>query len=245
DCQTCHDPHGSQHEVQLRFPPEELCSKCHNTEGAEVGGKAFHPQSEMFSGSIMHEFGITCYNCHQFVKVYESELYPRITGHSFEQRPEQCVNNDCHPERDAEWAKRTVRLEQGEIVEMLEKAEHEVDTVDNVLLKMYPGWDGTKGSVGDAPSAILEAVDKYLEAEFNYEFVKQDRSYGVHNRQKAEHMLEEVETLTEESLELIRQTTLGTGIGEIGAKGICGPTAVLLFAMLPAVISRVRGRRWK
>ena len=248
DCQTCHDPHGSPYEVQLRFPAEELCSKCHNAEGAEVGGKEFHPQSEMFSGSIMHEFGISCYDCHRFVKVYESALYPRITGHSFEPRPEQCVSNDCHPEGDVEWAKNAVRLEQAEIIAMLEEAKHEVDTIDSVLLKMYPDWDGTKASVGDAPPAVLEAVDKYLQAMFNYEFVKRDRSNGVHNRQKAEHMLEEVESLTEESMELIRQTVLGATIAEDEieeVKGICGPTAVLLFAMLPAVISRVRGRRWR
>jgi predicted CXXCH cytochrome family protein len=245
DCQTCHDPHGSPNELQLRFPAKELCSKCHNTEGAEVGGKEFHPQSEMFSGSIMHEFGISCYDCHRYVKVYESEIYPEITGHSFEPRREQCVTSGCHPEKDVNWAKNAVRLEQAEIITMLEEAEEEIGTVDSVLLKMYPSFDGSKESIGDAPPGILEGVDKYEQAKFNYEFVKRDRSLGVHNRKKAEHMLEEVEPLTEGALELIRKSVLeggGTDAGA-GAKGICGPTSLLLFALVPVLIKGGRRER--
>jgi predicted CXXCH cytochrome family protein len=243
DCQTCHDPHGSDHDFQLRFEAAELCEKCHNTEGAKIGGAESHPQAEMFEGSIMQKIGMSCYDCHRFVKVYESEIYPRITGHTFEPRPEQCVSNDCHPGKNVEWAKTAVRLEQTEITAMLEEAEHDVETVDSVLLKMYPSWDGSKESVGDAPPAVLEAVDKYHQAKFNFEFVKQDRSNGVHNRQKAEHMLEAVGPLTEGSMELLRQTALGVDVGEdgTGAKGICGPTAVLLLTMLPVVIRRWRG----
>jgi len=244
DCQTCHDPHGSSNEMQLRFPANELCSKCHNTLGAEVGGAEFHPQSDMFSGSIMHKFGISCYDCHRYVKVYESEIYPKITGHSFEPRPEQCVIGDCHPGRDSDWAKDAVRVEQAAIIAMLEEANEELETVDSVLLKMYPGWDGTKESIGDAPPSILAGVDEYEQAKFNYEFVKRDRSNGVHNRQKAEHMLEEVETLTEEAMAHIRGEVLsGTEDEGTGAKGICGPSVLLLLAMLPGALAGLRRKR--
>jgi formate-dependent nitrite reductase cytochrome c552 subunit len=201
----------------------------------------------MFSGSIMDKAGVSCYECHRYVKVYESALYPRITGHTFEPRPEQCVSSDCHPGKDAKWAKEAVRVGQNEIRMLFKEAEEKVAVVNSVLSKMYPTWDGSKESIMDiAPPTTLEGVDKYLKAEFNVEFVKADRSWGFHNREKAKRMLEEVEPLTEEALELISQEVLGA-VGERPEvpppRGVCGPIAVLLLAVLPLFIIRLREGR--
>jgi predicted CXXCH cytochrome family protein len=245
DCQTCHDPHGSPNEGQLRFPADELCAECHNTEGAEIGGAASHPQAEMLSGSIMHGAGITCYTCHKYIKVYESELSPRVTGHTFEPRPEQCATPECHPGKDVEWAKNAIDLDQYEIRKLLEEAEHELSILDSVLIKVYPDWDGSKGSIKDASEPTIEVVDKYLQAKHNIEFVKDDRSFGVHNRIKAEAKLKEVEPLVEESLEILRTQVRGASkvIPKEEPPGVCGPSAVLLFAMLPPAAIRLRKKR--
>ena len=241
DCQTCHDPHGSPNERQLRFPAAELCMECHNTKGAEIGGAASHPQAEMLSGSIMHRAEVTCYTCHKYVKVYESAISPRITGHTFEPRPEQCVIEDCHPDKDVKWARNTIRLDQYTTKKLLEEAEHELSILDSVLLAVYPSWDGSKESIPDAPNATLEAVDKYLHAKHNIEFVKEDGSFGVHNRVKAESMLNEVKLLIEEALEsLRREMGPSVPIPTEEPTGVCGPVAVLLLAMVPAIITRLR-----
>jgi predicted CXXCH cytochrome family protein len=242
DCQTCHDPHGSSNERQLRFPAEELCIQCHNTKGAEIGGAASHPQAEMLSDSIMHKADITCYDCHKYIKVYKSEISPRITGHTFDPRSEQCITTNCHPDKDVKWARNTIRIDQYTTQKLLEEAEHELSILDSVLLAVYPSWDGSKKSIPDAPDATLEVMDKYLHAKHNIEFVTEDGSFGVHNRIKAESMLTEVKPLVEESLEILRTEVRGARevIPEEPAAGVCGPAAVLLLAMVPVIITRLR-----
>ncbi len=231
NCQTCHDPHGSENFRELRYPPDELCAQCHNLKGPKIFGKIAHTQASMFNGSIMDLSGVTCYNCHMYVKVYESEISPRVTGHTFEQKREQCVANSCHPAKDAKWAKKAVEVRQTEVSTLLGAVEEEVKILNDVILAKYPEWDGSKESVEEELSPHgLSAVDKYLQAKYNIDFIKADKSKGFHNGAKARTLLEGAKLLTSDGMESMR-TEIAAPIPE-PKKGLSLPAVVLLIVVI-------------
>ncbi|MBI5389734.1 ammonia-forming cytochrome c nitrite reductase subunit c552 [Candidatus Woesearchaeota archaeon] len=234
NCQTCHDPHGSVNYRQLRYPPEELCAKCHNVKGPKIAGRIAHTQADMFNGSIMEQAGVTCYNCHMYVKVYESEISPRVTGHTFEPRPEQCVTS-CHPKKDAKWAKSAVEVRQVQISALMTEVEKEVKILHDVISKKYPTWDGeTKESVKGLSPHGSDAIDRYLRASYAIDFIKADKSTGFHNGEKATRMLEEAKTLTNEGMDSIRKEIAPTP--QAGAEVTNLPKIVAIIVIVGGII---------
>lgn len=236
NCQTCHDPHGSGNFRELRYPPDELCAKCHNVRGPQIAGHIAHTQANMFNGSIMEEAGVTCYNCHMYVKVYESEISPRVTGHTFEQRREQCVSS-CHPGKDIKWAENAVKVRQTEIGTLLSHAEEKIEIVNEVISKRYPSWNGKKESVKGLSAHGSTAIDKYIQARYNIDFVKADKSMGMHNGEKAKAMLEEAILLSDESLESISRE-IAAPIPEVG-RGTNLPKIVFILVIVGILLAGI------
>lgn len=231
NCQTCHNPHGSGNFRELRYPPDQLCAQCHNLKGPKIFGKIAHTQASMFNGSIMDEAGVTCYNCHMYVKVYESEISPRVTGHTFEQKREQCVANSCHPGKDEKWAEKAVNVRQTEVTTLLTAVEGEVKILNDVILAKYPTWDGSEESIGKNLSAHgANAVERYIQARYNIDFIKADKSKGFHNGAKARTMLDEARVLTSEGMDSMRTEIAAPLPGH--KKGLSLPGAVLLIVVI-------------
>jgi predicted CXXCH cytochrome family protein len=175
ECVSCHDAHGSNEEHQLILPAEEMCSSCHNAEGAQVGSTPHHASIEMLLGYGGYEWAgedypssphkdlieERCVRCHMYTEEYEDEENPAIAGHSFE--PDLYVCLECHP---------------GATDFNVNGAQTDID---NLLTQL-----DTELEVGD------EEDEWYDEASFNYNFVVNDGgSRGVHNYKYAKALLED------------------------------------------------------
>ena len=205
-CALCHDPHNAANPNQLRWPKDELCDRCHNPDAAIPGDPIFHPQSSMRDGRsgapILGEAfmpDVECADCHIYM-----DKSSNITGHSFAQKPEACV--ECHstvpPIYSPELAQAQIAQWRSEtwtrIIEVQEK----------VVL--------AKGSIEDAPSygfsegTIQIAAGFYDEANYSLTFVVADGSGGAHNPAFVEDLLNFSE---ERSGDLITLLTPGTIMG--------------------------------
>jgi len=173
-CVACHNPHKNVNSVQLRMTPQDLCISCHTAGELKVGQPVHHPQKEMMAatgglGGVVsargHNTGIRqgCVECHYYTRPFKSESEPAITGHDFKAHVETC--SSCHPNgNDLKVST------QAAIKSALDRLKSQLDAID-----------GTK----------LEGAQKrfYDEAKFNYEFVANDRSLGVHNKVYAESLI--------------------------------------------------------
>jgi predicted CXXCH cytochrome family protein len=111
-CMSCHEGHSSPNDSLLQVPKEQsnaLCLNCHQEKygGAKLTAHTFHlPDSP----------GSRCYECHMDESLYRVLMLRR--DHSLDNPiPENsirygvsnaCNNRNCHPDRTAEWAIRTL-----------------------------------------------------------------------------------------------------------------------------------------
>ncbi|OFV67705.1 MAG: cytochrome C [Candidatus Syntrophoarchaeum caldarius] len=204
DCQTCHDPHGSANQNDLRAPLDEICEKCHTTKDVKLRGEVEHPQAAMYEGSIMDQYGVKCYDCHAYTNRtgYEPKL---LGGHTFKPAMASCIDPNCHPDKDIEWSERSVEVAQDAIRDKIEETAALVNAVDAAISNAYPSWDGTAESIATEDANINTAVEKFIEARDKLAFVEGDGSLGFHNRIKAQKMLEEAQELAHESIVLLRE----------------------------------------
>ena len=178
-CATCHAPHSdSSYGAQyLRAEETEICIICHTNDGAEVGSTPHHCQREMFLGEGGYEYsGYTysnsmhttiisdrCITCHMFTMDYISADTIAIAGHTFEPDVRAC--EPCH----------------GVIPDF---------NYDNVQTEIQELLDELNAALEAAQQSGDTTTQDYYRAFFNYNFVLNDKSLGVHNTEYAEALLE-------------------------------------------------------
>lgn len=116
-CQLCHDSHNP---TELRVAKAQVCSQCHNAEGAFTpGAAAHHPQKEVTEGKIglgfavapaLHQsLGVTCADCHMPGTAVSGETVRhshlmKVTlpkdGKKYGM-PNSC--SACHPKASVDW----------------------------------------------------------------------------------------------------------------------------------------------
>jgi predicted CXXCH cytochrome family protein len=200
ECATCHDPHGGTMQVaQLRHPIAQLCGDCHTQGPTTVAGAPHHPQYEMLTGtgayqedgsdlvvlnsahaSLAAEGGQACAQCHVVMHSFAdpNEGNPNVTGHTFNpfdetitehqaSEYEGCTLAGCHQPTGFFSAANLRPLTQGEISDRLQA--------------LAPYF--TKGGPSYIDPLTLTTVNsnRLNAASFNYQFVTQDKSKGIHN----------------------------------------------------------------
>lgn len=199
-CVSCHIPHDEHEGIKLRYPKEEVCSTCHTGEPLKVGKIPRQTQNEMYHGtggvgvedkpSVMADSGVYCQDCHMPIvakgkvatgekKEEQSKHIKNISSHQFnvilEGENNSCTS--CHVSMPVDVAEKIVRKTQTQIKERLTQLD-ELLVQSSELVETYaeqPNYDELK---------LL-----FDEASFNVNMVKNDRSYGYHNPDYANALL--------------------------------------------------------
>jgi predicted CXXCH cytochrome family protein len=196
-CPTCHNPHDATNEFQLRFPAQDLCATCHHVRVSGHSGLHASHQGSMVSGVDGKEFpGYTyrnsghtfmeegCAGCHMAAPV-DPAYGDFIGGHTFnilydngtpDDKTDDILNTtgcvECHGEHaDLEYVEEI----QDHIKELLDELKAIID---------IKRPDGTPVYPSDDTLTTIQA-----DIHFNWYFVNNDASYGVHNRKYAEDLL--------------------------------------------------------
>ncbi|HYF91452.1 MAG TPA: ammonia-forming cytochrome c nitrite reductase subunit c552 [Symbiobacteriaceae bacterium] len=176
-CVTCHDPHGSANEKQLKKPAKELCTSCHTGEptptGFAPGKEVHHPQAEMLAGvaaiGIAPTEGphtpVSCEECHMtggnhlFKVVKPGEVIGTTTK-------DTCTT--CHTNSTPEVRDVYLSMWQESVEAKLEALKADIAVVDTAL----------KAN----PSGLADELKaSYAAAKTNFSMVEADASKGAHN----------------------------------------------------------------
>ena len=178
-CSSCHS-HTSEEEHLLVIPAKKLCVTCHKMDCGCAGAGIIHQsQSEMFLGREgagvkrmpsphVRAMKKRCVHCHM-AKIEPSPddetVDEKHGGHTFKADFSTCSSAGCH------------------------------DTADNDMTKKLPLYQAEIEAKMKEVKAILDgAEDKtsqaYIDAKLNYDMVKGDSGYGLHNIPYARALLE-------------------------------------------------------
>ena len=184
-CSSCHS-HSSQEEHLLVIPAKKLCVTCHKMDcGCAGAGIVHQSQSEMFLGREgagvrrmpsphVRAMKKRCVHCHMAkietpteieTPTGDENLEEKHGGHTFKADFSTCSSTGCH------------------------------DTADNDMTKKLPIYRAEIEAKMKEVKAILDnAEDKtsqaYIDAKLNYDMVKGDSGYGLHNIPYASALLE-------------------------------------------------------
>ena len=173
-CSSCHS-HTSKLENLLVKPAKRLCVNCHKMDcGCAGAGIVHQSQSEMFLGRegagvkrmpsphvrVMKK---RCVQCHMAKE--DPKTVARHGGHTFIAELSVCSTAGCH------------------------------DSADNSMETKLPQYRTEIEAKMQAVKTILDATpDKtsqaYLDAKLNYDMVKGDNGYGLHNMPYANALLD-------------------------------------------------------
>ena len=173
-CSSCHS-HTSKEEHLLLQPAKKLCVSCHKMDcGCAGAGIVHQSQSEMFLGRDgagvkrmpsphVRAMKKRCVHCHMAKE--EPETVAQHGGHTFIADFSVCSTAGCH------------------------------DSADNSMETKLPQYRAEIEAKMKAVKAMLDAaVDKtsqdYLDAKLNYDMVKGDSGYGLHNMPYANALLD-------------------------------------------------------
>lgn len=178
-CSSCHS-HSSKEEHLLVIPAKKLCVTCHKMDCGCAGAGIIHQsQAEMFLGREgagvrrmpsphVRAMKKRCVHCHM-AKIEPSpddeNVDEKHGGHTFKADFSTCSSAGCH------------------------------DTADNDMTKKLPLYQVEIEAKMKEVKAILDnAEDKtsqaYIDAKLNYDMVKGDSGYGLHNIPYARALLE-------------------------------------------------------
>lgn len=140
-CSNCHDPHS----LQLRAAGNAVCAQCHLAAKYDRKSHHFHRPGSP---------GASCAGCHMPVRTYMI-VDPR-RDHSFRvPRPDQSVTlgvpnacNHCHAERDAQWARATVRAWYG----------HDASGYQTYAPALHAGRRGALDAVGRLVALVRDTT---------------------------------------------------------------------------------------
>jgi len=171
-CQVCHTAHSPElNDYQLRkWPAERVCRSCHTAEDAAVGDIPHSPQAEMLIGpgtafewpgyfynSSCHEMYLPepCVMCHQWPEAYANPD-TISTGHNLQPDILFCAGSGCHQNQIPPDSSFNIM-----------GVNQEIDSLVVVLDSLLQLADTTR--------------IEYLQAKFDYDFVVNDGSRGIHN----------------------------------------------------------------
>ena len=173
-CSSCHS-HTSKEEHLLVKPAKKLCVTCHKMDcGCAGAGTVHQSQSEMFLGREgagvkrmpsphVRAMKKRCVHCHMAKE--EPMTVAQHGGHTFIADMSVCSTAGCH------------------------------DSADNDMAVKLPVYRAEIEAKMQAVKAMLEnATDKtsqaYQDAKLNYDMVKGDSGYGLHNMPYANALLD-------------------------------------------------------
>ena len=173
-CSMCHS-HTSKSEHLLVQPAKKLCVTCHKMDcGCAGAGIVHQSQSEMFLGREgagvkrmpsphVRAMKKRCVHCHMAKE--DPEAVVKHGGHTFIADLSICSTAGCH------------------------------DSADNSMETKLPKYRAEIEAKMQAVKAMLDAApDKtsqdYLDAKLNYDMVKGDSGYGLHNMPYANALLD-------------------------------------------------------
>ncbi|MCX6641157.1 MAG: T9SS type A sorting domain-containing protein [bacterium] len=177
-CSACHATHARPvFGAQLYMSPDSTCRACHNMEDAAVGAVPHAPQHNMLVGMGTgayewpgYTYNNSCHNCmvpgtcalcHMDVVNYSGQD-SLLTGHTFAVRIETCIV--CHPD----WVPPDSSFDFLGMQTIIDSLCAELDTL-----------------LGVADTTLIE----WQQAKFDYDFVVNDGSRGIHNFFYAEDLL--------------------------------------------------------
>jgi nitrate/TMAO reductase-like tetraheme cytochrome c subunit len=192
NCLSCHndDPnlktegrHSADYESLLR-PELGLCVDCHSAlveSEAKPGERVDNTQQNIFYGfgginvdpqpSEKARVGITCNDCHMLPKEEGAEkAHNYQTVLPGEGSPNSCINGDCHRNFSGSLLSGVMNRWQEETKELLADVKEELEAKEE-----------------------YKDTEPYKIALTNYLFVKEDKSYGVHNIYYVRDLLWEAE----------------------------------------------------
>ncbi len=186
-CVACHDPHANNNPAQLRKAVNETCTDCHSVRPSGHSGLHNSHQGPMIKGEGGMEFaGYTyrssahsaietrCVQCHMAAP--EAAYQDKLGGHTFK----VLFNNDTPDDHTDDVINQTGCIEchgSGVDLETMVETQNEI----KALLDEFKGYlrlrsDGRPLFLNDT---TLTTTEKDLH--FNYFFVANDNSFGVHN----------------------------------------------------------------
>jgi predicted CXXCH cytochrome family protein len=213
-CVACHNPHEKINDAQLRKPVDEACMDCHSVRVSTSGSMHSSHQGPMLNGEDGKEFpGYTygnsahtniadkCVQCHMALPP-DPTLQSQIGGHTFKvlsdngtptDPSDDIVNNtgciQCHPS--------------GVTVEKIEETQGKI----KAKLDELKGYLKLRSNGNPLYPADTTLTPVQKDVHWNWYFVNNDLSFGVHNFQYAMDLLQS-------SIDEIKKTTL---VEETGA----------------------------
>lgn len=189
-CSSCHS-HASKEEHLLVTPAKKLCVTCHKMDCGCAGAGIIHQsQSEMFLGRegagvkrmpsphvrVMKK---RCVHCHMAKNDQKEDATPQTPlskgdnqtkiakhgGHTFKADFSTCSNAGCHDSADNDMATR-LPLYRAEIEAKMKEVKTMLDNAED------------------------KTSQAYKDAKLNYDMVKGDSGYGLHNIPYARVLLE-------------------------------------------------------
>lgn len=206
-CVTCHDPHSVSNPYQLRVPQDELCARCHNSEGAQPGSAPHHPMAEVRNNTAgfgidrtdaVYMPSIPCVSCHMGEN-------PRtgLPNHTFAPNPWSCV--ECHNTTftSNESARAYIDMVRG-------LTEGQAAGVEPVVEEAREAIEQMKGN--RTSENIATWMNEYNISIFNLESVVSDGSGGNHNPVLATRLLDDAMERAQEILANLTPPDEVTGV---------------------------------
>lgn len=201
-CLTCHSFHGKSESYQLRQEPQKLCTECHTATGT-----AKRPNQEMFKGSPMEKAGVKCIDCHMSKIGYRSDKTEKtphqwdVSSHTFMvSTPELSKNTGM---RSSCVSCHTSEGEPTKLSSGITPVAYDNDTLSMMLKSKQAD---TKKSIQDIQALLAKVKSDKKEvkalvdqANAKINFVLLDGSYGFHNTEKTNELLNEAMNLAKKA----------------------------------------------
>lgn len=215
-CVTCHDPHNGDNVSQLRKDIDLICADCHSVRVSGYSGLHNSHQGPMLEGTGGKEFpGYTyrtsahtnvadkCASCHMAAPpdpIYQN----KIGGHTFR----VLYNNDtpADPTDDVLNSTGCVTCHaSGITLNDVEETQNEIKVLLEELRQLLPQRSATDTRPKYPTDTSM--TQTLRDASWNWYYVNNDLSFGVHNRKYAEDLLKaSIAVIKALSVEPIDQT---------------------------------------
>lgn len=174
-CSSCHSHASTKEEHLLIMPAKKLCVTCHKMDcGCAGAGIVHQSQSEMFLGREgagvkrmpsphVRAMKKRCVHCHMAKE--DPESIATHGGHTFKADFSICSTSGCHDSADNDMATR-LPIYQTEIEAKMKEVKSILDNAED------------------------KTSQAYIDAKLNYDMVKGDNGYGLHNIPYARALLE-------------------------------------------------------
>jgi len=196
-CVTCHDPHSNANPSQLRKAKNQLCADCHSIRPSGQSGLHASHQGPMLKGEGGREFpgysypnsvhtniADACAECHM-AEPEDAQYNNKLGGHTFRVLYDNDTPDDATDDVLNNTGCKTCHTSGVTLTEM-EETQTEIKALLDELkgyLKLRP--DGRPRFPSDTALKTQLEIDVH----WNYYFVNNDNSFGVHNFKYAEALL--------------------------------------------------------